>query len=567
MDYLWNFKPLPPEAVVTRLQQELNLTRTRPLAILLAQRGITTFAEAEQFFCPSFAHLHNPYLMKDMDKAVARIAQALAQQENILIYGDYDVDGTSAVSLIYRYFSTFTSQLFTYIPDRYTEGYGISFQGIDYASAQGCTLIIALDCGIKAIDKVAYARTKGIDFIIADHHRPADTLPEAIAILNPKQPHCSYPYKELCGCGIGFKLVQAYQEYLKRPFEEIIPLLDLVAVATAADIVPMDGENRTLAYFGLQQINTEPSAGVKAIFGEHKGAITITDVVFKAAPRINAAGRIKHGNYAVALLTETDETQAQEKVKEIEELNTNRKELDEKIAAEALEQIRANGEQNRYTSVVFNEHWHKGVIGIVASRLIEQYYRPTLVFTKSGDKYAASARSVIGFDIYEALEQCSQYLEQFGGHTYAAGLTLRPEQYPLFKEAFERVVASTIAPQSRTVTLTADVALPLSHITDKFYSMLKRFEPFGPKNLPPLFYAENVVDTGFAKTIGKDRKHLKLNLREVGSQSFFSAVGFNLADKLPIVRSKKPFRIIYSIEENEWNDKVNLQLQIRDISY
>jgi len=563
MDYTWNFKPLPPQATVIQLQQELNISE--PLAILLAQRGVTTFQQAKDFFRPTLSQLHNPFLMKGMKEAVERLDQALKNNETILIYGDYDVDGTSAVSLMERYLSTFTDKLFTYVPDRYTEGYGISFQGIDYAEAQGCTLIIALDCGIKAIDKVEYAKEKGIDCIIADHHRPSDQVPDAVAVLDPQQADCPYPYKELCGCGLGFKLAQAYHEYLQRPFSELMPLLDLVAVATAADIVPMDGENRTLMYFGLEVINKQPSAGVKALFGEHQGAITVSDVVFKAAPRINAAGRIEHGKYAVALLTETSTEQALQKAKQIDELNSERKELDSYIAEQALGQIESNGEQNRYTSVVLNEEWHKGVIGIVASRLIEHYYRPTIVFTKSGDKYAASARSVQGFDIYEALEQCSEYLEQFGGHKYAAGLTLLPEQYPLFKEAFETVVKQTINPELRTPKLSIDTALPLSKLTQKFYNVLKQFEPFGPCNLPPLFYAENVVDTGFAKHIGKNNEHLKLCLREVGSAPYFDAVGFSLGHKLPLITSGKPFSIVYSVEENLWNGKLSLQLQVRDI--
>ena len=563
MNYTWNFKPLPPQAIVIQLQQELNISE--PLAILLAQRGITTFQQAKDFFRPTLSQLHNPFLMKGMKEAVERLDQALKNNETILIYGDYDVDGTSAVSLMERYLSTFTSKLFTYVPDRYTEGYGISFQGIDYAEVQGCTLIIALDCGIKAIDKVQYAKEKGIDCIIADHHRPSDQVPDAVAVLDPQQADCPYPYKELCGCGLGFKLAQAYHEYLQRPFNELIPLLDLVAVATAADIVPMNGENRTLMYFGLEVINQQPSAGVKALFGEHQGAITVSDVVFKAAPRINAAGRIEHGKYAVALLTEPDAEKALLKAQEIDELNTHRKELDSYIAEQALGQIESNGEQNRYTSVVLNEEWHKGVIGIVASRLIEHYYRPTIVFTKSGDKYAASARSVQGFDIYEALEQCSEYLEQFGGHKYAAGLTLLPEQYPLFKEAFETVVKQTINPELRTPKLSIDTALPLSKLTQKFYNILKQFEPFGPQNLPPLFYAENVVDTGFAKHIGKTNEHLKLCLREVGNTAYFDAIGFGLAHKLPLITSGKPFSIVYSVEENVWNGKVSLQLQVRDI--
>ena len=410
-----------------------------------------------------------------------------------------------------------------------------------------------------------YATDKGIDFIIGDHHRPDVQVPDAVAILNPQQVDCPYPYKELCGCGIGFKLVQAYQQHLSLPFEEIRPLLDLVAIATAADIVAMNGENRTLTYFGLEVINQQPSAGVSALLGENQKRVGIGDVVFRAAPRINAAGRIEHGKYAVALLTETDSGKAKEKAYEIELLNSERKELDSSITQEALAQIEENGEQNRYSTVVFNPHWHKGVIGIVASRLIETYYRPTLVFTQSGNKYAASARSITGFDIYDALEQCSEYLEQFGGHTYAAGLTLLPEQYPDFKEAFEQIVAQKLANLPRDPKICYDTQLPLSKITEKLIGVLKRFEPFGPNNLPPLFYADNVIDTGFAKAIGKDEKHLKLNLREVGSPHYFGAVAFDLADRLPIVESGRPFSIIYSIEENIWNGIIRPQLRIRDI--
>ena len=413
MNYHWDFKPLPPSQIIDTLRQ---IGFKPPFDTLLALRGISTRDEAYHFLNPSLQLLHNPFLMKGMQQAIDRIQKAIAAQERILIYGDYDVDGTSAVSLMYRYFSKHTPHLFTYIPDRYTEGYGVSFQGIDYAAAQGCNLIIALDCGIKAVDKVAYATQKGIDFIIADHHRPSDDIPDAVAVLDPHQADCPYPYKELCGCGLGFKIAQAYQQHIQQPFEELLPLLDLVAIATAADIVPMTGENRILMHFGLQQLNTQPSEGVKALFGQHQGDINTSDVVFKAAPRINAAGRIEKGIYAVNLLTENNKKEAIDKVKFIDNLNQERKELDTTIAAEALAAIEANNEQQRYTTVVFNPEWHKGVIGIVASRLIEHYYRPTVVFTQSGDKYAASARSVSGFDIYEALEQCQDCIEQFGGH-------------------------------------------------------------------------------------------------------------------------------------------------------
>ena len=546
MNYHWDFKPLPPSQIIDTLHQ---IGFKPPFDTLLALRGISTRDEAYQFLNPSLQLLHNPFLMKGMQQAIDRIQKAIAAQERILIYGDYDVDGTSAVSLMYRYFSKHTPHLLTYIPDRYTEGYGVSFQGIDYAAAQGCNLIIALDCGIKAVDKVAYATEKGIDFIIADHHRPSDDIPDAVAVLDPHQADCPYPYKELCGCGLGFKIAQAYQQHIQQPFEELLPLLDLVAIATAADIVPMTGENRILMHFGLQQLNTQPSEGVKALFGQHQGDINTSDVVFKAAPRINAAGRIEKGIYAVNLLTENNKKEAIDKVKFIDNLNQERKELDTTIAAEALAAIEANNEQQRYTTVVFNPQWHKGVIGIVASRLIEHYYRPTVVFTQSGDKYAASARSVSGFDIYEALEQCQDCIEQFGGHTYAAGLTLRPEQYPLFKEAFERVVAQTIPPDCLTPKLLIDTYLPLQQLSLNLYNNIKRFEPFGPMNLSPVFYANNVVDTGVAQCIGKDNSHLRLSLRQVGTPKFFSAIGFHLADKLPIVRSGIPFQIVYTLEE------------------
>ena len=562
MNYHWDFKPLPPSQIIDTLRQ---IGFKPPFDTLLALRGISTRDEAYHFLNPSLQLLHNPFLMKGMQQAIDRIQKAIADQERILIYGDYDVDGTSAVSLMYRYFSKHTPHLLTYIPDRYTEGYGVSFQGIDYAAAQGCNLIIALDCGIKAVDKVAYATQKGIDFIIADHHRPSDDIPDAVAVLDPHQADCPYPYKELCGCGLGFKIAQAYQQHIQQPFEELLPLLDLVAIATAADIVPMTGENRILMYFGLQQLNTQPSEGVKALFGQHQGDINTSDVVFKAAPRINAAGRIEKGIYAVNLLTENNKKEAIDKVKFIDNLNQERKELDTTIAAEALAAIEANNEQQRYTTVVFNPQWHKGVIGIVASRLIERYYRPTVVFTQSGDKYAASARSVSGFDIYEALEQCQDCIEQFGGHTYAAGLTLRPEQYPLFKETFERVVAQTIPPDCLTPKLLIDTYLPLQQLSLNLYNNIKRFEPFGPMNLSPVFYANNVVDTGVAQCIGKDNSHLRLSLRQVGTPKFFSAIGFHLADKLPIVRSGIPFQIVYTLEEQYWNGIRSLQLQIKDI--
>ncbi|MDO4228371.1 MAG: single-stranded-DNA-specific exonuclease RecJ [Capnocytophaga sp.] len=564
MNYTWIFKQSPAKEIVTSLQKELNISET--IATLLAQRGITTFDEAKLFFRPSLGDLHDPFLMKDMEKAVQRIQKAIENQENILIYGDYDVDGTTAVSLMYLFLKQFTHNIAFYIPDRYSEGYGISFQGIDYAFDNGFSLIIALDCGIKAIDKVAYSNEKGIDFIICDHHLPSEVIPDAVAILNPKQVDCSYPYKELCGCGVGFKLIQALNAGWGYTFEEILPFLDLVATAIAADIVPLTGENRVLMYFGLQVLNENPRNGLKSLLAVDK-PVQVSDVVFRLAPRINAAGRIEHGKFAVKLLTEIDENKAIEKAKTIEIFNTERKDLDQTIANEALNQIKKNNEENRFTTVVYDPSWHKGVIGIVASRLIETYYRPTLVFTKSGDKYAASARSVSGFDVYEALEQCAEYIEQFGGHKYAAGLTLLPEKYTLFKEKFEQVVSQTIAPELLEPKITIDTMLPLEWITDKMFHIIKQFEPFGPQNMTPIFYAENVIDTGVAKIIGKDEKHLRLTLKELGGNQFFTATAFNMGHLLSFIKQGIPFKIAYSIEENFWNGKSYLQLIIRDIKF
>ena len=439
----WNLKPLPAEEKIISLAQALQVDQF--VATLLVQRGIETFEEARQFFRPKLTDLHDPYLMKDMDKAVSRIELAIKNNENILVFGDYDVDGTTAVSLVSAYLKTYYSNVATYIPDRYDEGYGISFKGIDYADDNEFSLIIALDCGIKSIDHVAYAKARNIDFIICDHHRPGEFLPDAIAVLDPKRSDCTYPYDELCGCGIGFKLIQALGKNKGETIEDLVPYLDLVATAIAADIVPMTGENRVLAHFGLHVINSDPRPGIKAMIHQiKKKSLDITDVVFIIAPRINAAGRIKHGNHAVELLSEFDFEQAQQFASEIEKYNADRKELDKQITKEAFLQIEKNQEQKRFSTVVFQEDWHKGVIGIVASILIETYYRPTIVFTRSGDKLAASARSVIGFDVYNALEACSDYLEQFGGHMYAAGMTLKAENYELFKAAFEQEVGRIV---------------------------------------------------------------------------------------------------------------------------
>ena len=559
----WTIKPIPKPEKTKDLAEALKVDPF--IAQLLVQRGIETYEEARQFFRPTLNDLHDPYLMKDMDKAVERIEKAIQNKENILVFGDYDVDGTTAVSLVSSYIKTFYPNVATYIPDRYDEGYGISFKGIDFASDNDFSLIIALDCGIKSINHVTYAKERNIDFIICDHHRPGAFLPEAIAVLDPKRDDCTYPYDELCGCGVGFKLIQALGVNRNQTIEDFIPYLDLVATAIAADIVPMTGENRILAYFGLQVINAEPRPGIKALIHQiKKQTLDITDVVFIIAPRINAAGRIKHGNHAVELLTEFDFEQAQQFASEIEQYNSDRKDLDKQITKEALLQIEENQEKERFTTVVFQENWHKGVIGIVASRLIETYYRPTLVFTKSGDFYAASARSVSGFDVYNALEACSEHLEQFGGHMYAAGMTLKPENYENFKAAFEKVVQETIHPDLLTPEITIDTEINFTEITPKLTRILKQFEPFGPQNMTPLFLTKDVRDTGYGKPLGQEDEHLKLFVKQNNSEGI-SAIGFGLGNKMDSIRNQKPFQILYSIDENEWKGKVSLQLTIRDI--
>lgn len=559
----WTSKSTPPEAVVSHLQNVLAVDKN--IATLLAQRGITNFEEARDFFRPQLHNLHSPWLMKGMHAAVERIQQAIQRQEHILVFGDYDVDGTTSVALVYSYFSAIYPHITPYIPDRYQEGYGVSYQGIDFASEHGISLIIALDCGIKAMDKVAYAKQKGIDFIICDHHRPGNEVPDAVAVLDPKQEDCGYPYKELCGCGVGFKLLQAYHEKENRNFDDLLPFLDLVVTAIASDIVPITGENRILAYFGLQQLNHSPRAGFQGMIKlAKKEVFTITDVVFIIGPRINAAGRMKHGLHAVELLIEKDLEKAVQYAAEIEKYNAERKETDQQITAEALALIAADGEEKNYTSVVYQPHWHKGVIGIVASRLTETYYRPTLVFTKSGDKLAASARSVKGFDIYNALEASSAYIEQFGGHKYAAGLTIEEINYSKFKATFEEVVRTTIPPELLTPVLTYDVELALEEITPKFYRILKQFAPFGPGNMSPLFYSKNLKDTGYAKGVGQQEDHLKCNVFQKKSVTI-NCIGFGLGKYAEEIKNKKPFEAIYSIEENEWNNEVNLQLRIRDL--
>lgn len=559
----WSLKQKPDSEIVVRLQAALQVSPL--IATLLAQRGISTYEEAKRFFRPSLADLHDPYLMKDMDKAVNRIEKAMTQGERILVFGDYDVDGTTAVSLMSSYLKTIYPDVDTYIPDRYLEGYGISNKGIDYAEDNGITLIIALDCGIKSVDKVLYAKEKGIDFVICDHHLPGNEIPEAAAVLDAKQKDCGYPFKELCGCGVGFKLIQALGANRGETTQDLLPYLDLVATAIAADIVPIVGENRILAYFGLQVLNSNPRPGILAMMKEFAlNDFTITDVVFKIAPRINAAGRIKHGNYAVRLLTEFDLDEALDFAKEISEFNQHRKSLDQQITEEALDQIVSNKEEARFSSVVYKHDWHKGVIGIVASRLIENYYRPTLVFTKSGDKLAASARSVKGFDVYAALEQCQDHIIQFGGHMYAAGLTITEEAYESFKDKFERVVKNSILPEQQTEEIEIDAIVDFDELDEKTIRILKQFEPHGPENMTPVFLTTDVFDTGMAQTMGKNHEHLRMFVKQNQSKGF-PAVAFKKGHLLPQTRNLKLMDLVYSIAENRWKDKVTLQIQVKDL--
>jgi single-stranded-DNA-specific exonuclease len=558
----WTLKSKPEKEKIDTLAKELQVNKT--IAAILCQRNIETFKDAKKFFRPSLKDIHDPFLMKDMDVAVARIETAISNNENILVFGDYDVDGTTAVSLVSSYLKTIYPNIATYIPDRYAEGYGVSYMGIDFAHDNDFSLIIALDCGIKAIEKVAYASEKNIDFIICDHHKPGPEIPKAVAVLNAKREDCNYPFDELCGCGVGFKLIQALGVSRNQTIDHFVPYLDLVATAIAADIVPMNGENRILAYHGLKVINERPRNGIKAIIHQvKKTVLTITDVVFIIAPRINAAGRMKHGNYAVELLTEMDLDSAIEFAAAIEIFNADRKELDKRITDEAIIQIIDNEEEQGFSTVVFQEDWHKGVIGIVASRLIEKYYRPTLVFTKSGDKLAASARSVKGFDVYNALEECAEFIEQFGGHKYAAGLTLIPENYENFKKKFEEVVAKTIDKALLTPEISIDAEIDLSEITPKFFRIIQQMAPFGPMNMKPTFTSTCVRDNGYGKQVGADKTHLKLNIFQGDNQKTYNAIGFNLGDKMDFVQND--FDIVYALDENEWNGYKTVQLLLKDL--
>lgn len=569
LDKKWIVKEPGNPALVRQLSSDLGIDQT--LANLLVQRGIKSQAQAISFLKPMLDQLHDPFLMKDMDKAVERLAWALNKGEKILIYGDYDVDGTTAVSLVYSFLRRYSeNNLEYYIPNRYTEGYGISYKGIDWAHENGFSLIIALDCGIKAIEKVKYAREKGIDFIICDHHLPDEHLPEAIAVLDPKRTDCSYPFDDLSGCGVGFKLMQAFARTKGIPFSDIMPLLDLLVVSIASDLVSITGENRVLAYYGLRQLNQAPRKGLLSIIklsGLEKHMITIDDIVFKIGPRINAAGRMESGKTAVDLLTSRSDIDAKNFGDAINTHNNDRKSEDRKITLEASEMasLMENFALKRST-VVYNPDWHKGVLGIVASRLVETYYKPTIVLCKSNGLITGSARSIPGFDLYEAIESCSDLLENFGGHMYAAGLTLREDNYKKFCDRFEAFVASKITKEILTPVINIDTYLDFKQITPRFFNVLKQFQPFGPGNLSPVFISERVYDNGNGRKVGAESGHLKLELiQEDDFHRHISAIAFNRAEHFDHLKSGNPVDICYSIAENYYRGIANIQLRVKDI--
>ncbi|MGB0254786.1 MAG: single-stranded-DNA-specific exonuclease RecJ [Flavobacteriaceae bacterium] len=563
VDMRWIIKPTPKKTTVSHLQECLGVDAV--VATLLTQRGIDSFEKAKAYFRPHIGQLHDPFLMQDMDKAVSRLARAIQQKERVMVFGDYDVDGTTSVAMLTHFLQEQGITVAPYIPDRYDEGYGLSKKGIETAKRETIRCIVALDCGVKAVELVDYATSLGIDIIICDHHTPGEKLPNALAVLDPKRSDCAYPYKALCGCGVGFKLMQGIIHRQGGELDPLIPYLDFVAVAIAADIVPITGENRTLAFLGLQQLNAAPRPGLKILMRDKLGGQLISDVVFGMAPRINAAGRMKHGLYAVELLLSTTDKEATNIAEAIEKFNTSRRSVEQEITQEALAQIEANSETENAASVVFAPHWHKGVIGIVASRLIEKYYRPTLVFTKAGEGIlAASARSVREFDVYAAIEACSAHVIQFGGHKYAAGVTLKESDYETFKMAFEQQVSNTIAPEQKAPTLALDVALPFDAITPKLLRILRQMEPFGPENKSPVFYTDGVLDNGTAKTVGKENAHLKARFVQ-GNHSPIDAIGFGLGDKLSLVKSGSPLRIAFALEENHWQGNVSVQLRLKDI--
>lgn len=553
--------------VAKAIANELNIPEV--LGVLLVQRGIESFDQAKLFFRPSIDKLHDPFLMKDMRKAVDRLVLALEKKEKILVFGDYDVDGTCSVAMVYQFLSQLSDQIEYYIPDRYTEGYGLSDKGVDYAIDQGFSLVITLDCGIKSVEKIKRASESNVDFIVCDHHIPSEEIPPAIAVLDPKQSDCNYPYKELCGCGVGFKLLQALSEVLSLEKENLYSYLDLVSLAIAADIVPITGENRILCYYGLNEINSNIRTGIKALLPitDKPKSYIISDLVFTLAPRINAAGRIRSGKYAVKLLVEKDPSLAEIVSKQIEEDNTFRRELDKEITREALIQIQENDRTSELKStVVYSENWHKGVVGIVASRIIEQYYKPTVVLTRSGDTATGSARSVSGFDLYKALEECEEHLLQFGGHMHAAGMTMEIEKIGAFTEGFENAVKNAITAAQLIPEIEIDLELEFNELNFKLYRIIQQMAPFGPGNPEPLLSSKNVYDTGYSRCVGKEGEHLKLHIRQ-DSSGPIDAIAFNLGSYYEKIKNGAPFNIAYYLQENQWNGKTKLQLMVKDIQF
>ena len=561
--YRWVVKEKVDSTLVDHLSKKINISPE--LAHILCQRGYTSFDSAKSFFRPNIDELHDPFLMKDMGVAVNRLSQAIYNNEKILIYGDYDVDGTTSVALVYSFIKNFYQNIDYYIPDRYAEGYGISTKGIDFASEHNFTLVISLDCGIKAIDKIDYANTKGIDFIICDHHRPGETIPNAKAVLDPKRTDCSYPFKELSGCGVGFKLIEAFSVQNGIEVEKLYDYLDYLAISIAADIVPIVDENRILAYYGLKKINENPRLGIKTLIelAGIENEVTINSLVFGFAPRINAAGRLGDAKNAVKLLVEESSSKAEKIGAEINKTNLDRRELDSSITDEALEMISSDVKvSSKKTTVLYNESWHKGVVGIVASRCIESYYRPTIILTKSNGSLSGSARSVADFDVYNAIENCSAHLEQFGGHKYAAGLTLKEENLQSFMDAFENEVSSTITEDMLIPKINIDTGLDLRQLTPSFYNIIKQMEPFGPKNMQPIFVSKGVVDSGYSRVVGE--KHLKLSINHNNSATI-DGIAFGMAEYYEQIKRGNPFDICYSVELNKYRGNVSLQLKIRDI--
>ena len=565
----WIFNQLTPEQEASRESLQESLGVGSILAQLLIQRGVNTFDEAKVFFRPELSDLHDPFLIKDMDRAIERLNLALSHNEKILIYGDYDVDGTTAVALVYTFLSRYTHNIDFYIPDRYTEGYGISFKSVDFAAENGFTLVVALDCGIKAVDKVKYAAEKGIDFIICDHHNPGDELPPAVAVLDSKRDDCTYPYKHLSGCGVGFKLMQAFAQNNGIDFSLLQPLLDLVAVSVASDIVPITGENRVLAFYGLRQLNENPRVGLKGIIDVCKinaKELTISDIVFKIGPRINASGRMHSGREAVELLITQDPEFALQRSTLINNYNEERRDIDKRTTDEAKAQlVMTEGYADRHSIVVYNEEWNKGIVGIVASRLCEEFYKPTVVLTKANGLVSGSARSVKGFDLYSAIDSCHDLLENFGGHLYAAGLTMREENVEAFAKSFEDFVSQNIKQEQLTPQIEIDAEMPFNELSPRFFRILKQFAPFGPCNMKPVFCTRRVYDAGGSRVVGKDKAHLKLELRDESGENVFSGIAFHMSRFAEPLKAHQPIDICYTLEENSFNGITTMQLQVRDI--